>query len=409
MPKPLSPAEQEALEFQRLITENNINPTTETEPKEKVVKAKAPRKVTRAAKIAATPAPAKKAKAKKAVPAEEGVEEAPATPVEVAETPEAAEPVEEAPATPVEPSLPEAPQPAPPEFRQSAGIPALLPDIPAPPAALPAYFGPRHNRQALRNMHGVFLTALDAGGKILMFVAGALRARATEEHDEVFFLGTEDIFTALAGVRVENGVASQGAAYYPEVRRTLIPSRSRPWRLDTYDADAGEDSRRAILREIPRLSSSLRAAIPEFSAWGLFQAYPNPMKPALHGRVNGTNHEFWLDQNTWRETDHRPTGSSTASLEERMAPGAAALAARMGWCWALAATAATLYGGMNKLPSMPGAPGHAGLDALIARERAQALRRRGETPHTTVFGSDVGAILDAAMASPAQGPLGPTI
>jgi hypothetical protein len=395
----LSPAEQEASEALAAL---KSSATTETSTPKKEKKEKAPRKVTRADKVAAA-ATTKKTK-KKAAPAPVTEELLPQPAADVDPSPVQEELPPPAPEVDIQPEAVAVPVQGP------LAEPAVF--YPVPEAPLPSYFSSRHNRASIRNMMGVFLTLLDANGKILMFLAGAFRSQrigAGQECDEVLSIGTEDILRAVSGIRPDG---SRGEPYRPTARVHLLENGEKsPWRLDTMDYDAGGGPRRGILREIPSLTSAVIAAVPEARRWGLFNVFPSPTKPFVRGLPNGMNSEFFLNPVTWRETEQLPN-DGMSSFADRLAPNAIHYANTLASAWHLATAAASLYGGMTGFPppyeggkdgrtqqnsiTLPGDPA---VSAMLMREKQWRTARTARGSESSMVGSNLRDIMMAATAA----------
>ena len=352
------------------------------------------RKVTRAVKAAGKPVK-KTAPKKAAPPAEEPVA---VEPEEVVE--EAVPPVEEPVAVEtVEEEAPPAQQVVSPAPRVVGRHPIEDPGLSEGMLGATA-FGSRYHQRFLGNMYGAFLTLLDSQGRILFFVAGALRCRTSEDEDTVFYLDTIDILQGAMGAGKEDG-----RPFQPEVRTVVLKG------------DARRGGHEVKFREIPALTRYLAASIPEAARWGLLSVGVSPTKRMQGGVPNGENSEVYLHSRSWKVDDKMGPvpGSSTRSLADRLAPRAIEFAQARPSAWLLAMTGAALFGGMTVLPRAA-VPASVALSGLIRSEtelRAEKVRQLREArlrrERGAVIGTDLGAVLDgatldAAMASAPTSP-----
>jgi len=184
----------------------------------------------------------------------------------------------------------------------------------------------------MRNMQGMFLTLLDEEGRILYFVAGALRRCGDEECDELTTMYPKDILAGMIG------------AYQPEYNVEQIRGEDR----------RGE--RRVIFEEVPFLSLNLGCRIPEAVSYGLLQVNPNPNRRwSAAGIPNGVNSEIHLSHRTWNEEvqmGHLAAAGGN-DIASRLAPRALEIASTVQSAWSLAMTGSFLFGGMTEnLPSV---------------------------------------------------------
>lgn len=181
----------------------------------------------------------------------------------------------------------------------------------------------RYHQRFLPKMHGAFLTLLDKDGKILLFVAGALRRQVSKTVDEVSSFCEADILRGVTG------------GYQPEVT-TIELSGENKWR-----------DHPAIFREIPYLSLFLGGMIPEAVSWGILQVGPHATLKYKNGVPNGTNSEIHLDPRHWKQKEGADTFGGGQDLTARLAPEAVDYAKVVQSAWPLAVTATYLFGGMQ--------------------------------------------------------------
>lgn len=185
-------------------------------------------------------------------------------------------------------------------------------------------------------MNGAFLTLLNEHGKILFFVAGALRWRASKSRDELVHLMPLALFKGLIGFQAESG------PYQPEYEVQAVEGQDR--------------FREAPIRfnEIPALSRYLAMNIPHAVKWGILRVGPEPGNKFVAGRPNGTNAEFYLCDRSWRKDEAHgvPPGIGSFDMGSRLAPDALELAQSFPSAWSLAMVSAHLFGGMSKIPTV---------------------------------------------------------
>ncbi len=252
-----------------------------------------------------------------------------------------------------------------------------------------AMFGVRFHQRFLTNMQSALLTLLDDQGRILFFVAGALRCKTGEEEDTVYQLSTVDLLRGITGTG-----SPDGRAYCPEVSTLAL---------------AGEERRggwECVFRDIPFLANYLGRNIPEATSWGILSAGVDPQKRMIGHLPNGTNSEVWLNEHTWKVNDRKGPvpGSSSKSFTGRLAPGAVDYAKSFPSAWLLAVTATTLFGGMSEFPSadvvrIPSSPTLSSLcraEVAIRAEKAQRLqeRRRRMVVPAGELGVNVGDLIE---------------
>lgn len=372
----LSAAEQEAAE----ILADLRKPETEPEPatatnKKKAAPgktAKAPRKITRAAKAAGVVPPPPSPGEEVAAPTEEVV--APTAPSPTEET-TTAEPVVVV-SVPTPPAAVEREAvsdlpPAQPVRIEEPGVSAV--------GRRSTIAGRRWHQRFLPNMQGAYLTLLDDEKRILLFVMGALRVRTSDTTDTVFHLSTADVFRGMLGV-------GASAPFQPEVQK--IPLE-------------GEERRRAWvlkLTEIPAFTNMLGIRIPEAAHWGVLTTGVDPTLRQQGVLPNGVNSEFQLMSSSWKAGDRIP-GSSVKDMSVRLAPRAAEYAATIPSAWLLALTGAALFGGM-KVPTAVKVPSSVALSGLVKAEmELRARKKAAAEARRNGYGADFGMSLGALIPS----------
>jgi hypothetical protein len=227
--------------------------------------------------------------------------------------------------------------------------------------AVGSLYSERHYRRSLVNMTGQFLTLLDRDGKILLFVAGAVRGMVSSKEDCVTALTTRQILEGIVGVSRGPGGASRTKTYWPEPTESLLSGGARrPWKLDNHDEDwsalSAEDragrERRTVIREMPALTNVLFSSVPEAAQWGVFRVAVDPTKRWEKNKLNGNNVEMFLNPRSWAEATAIP-GSGGNDLSGRLAPKALEYATRIPSAWRLATAAINLYGGVVSGLSYP--------------------------------------------------------
>jgi hypothetical protein len=379
MSKKLSPAEKE---FADAIAAAKLKPTKETKTKSEKTKVEKPRKLTRAVKATLPPVEAPVVEEPTA-PAEAPTVEEPAAPAEAPTVEEPAAPVEDVPVA--QPAVEESAPAAPPTQAVAAPVPMRM------SAAAMSIYSSRYHQRFLNNMYGAMLTLLDAQGRILLFVAGALRCRTSDTTDTVLSVSTTALLGGIRGLAVVDGKPVIGAPYEPVVTATHLTGDDRRggWKLDNLGEDwssltpselakASAGGRRGVLREVPALTKILFERIPEAHRWGIMTVGVSPTKRMINGIPNGENSEVYLNDQSWKDGNPIP-GSSTASLVERLAPEAIHHANSMPNAWLLAVTGASLFGGMKEFPPLGSVKTSASptLNAVIKSETTtRAFRQR---------------------------------
>lgn len=217
--------------------------------------------------------------------------------------------------------------------------------------------GFRFHKRFLNNMESSFLTLLDSEGRILFFVAGALRRFEAKNHDQVVMLLPSHLTDGIASVK--------GKVYQPEYQVIDIKGRDvhRQYTLE--------------LRESPLLTTFLGNRIPEARSWGILEIGPNKQLRFIGHRPNGTNSEQFLNPRSWMQAEGPPVpGSGTNDLQSRMAPNAWHYAQSIPSAWTLAITASYLYGGMTTVPNATPIQDSAEIGNLIEKEMADRRERK---------------------------------
>lgn len=386
MSKKLSSVEQELADA---IAAAKLKPSKEPKtPKAEKPKVEKPRKLTRAVKATLLPVE-EPAVEEPAAPAE-----APAAPVEEPAAPMEAPVVEDL-AQVFETATPQVfetatPVDEPSPAKETATLVAAPIAMRMSASAMSIYSN-RYHQRFLNNMYGVMLTLLDAQGRLLLFVAGALRCRTSDTTDTVLSVSTTALLGGIRGIRVVDGKPVMGAPYEPPVTATHLTGDARRggWKLDNLSEDwssltpselekASAGGRRGVLREVPALTKILFERIPEARRWGVMTVGVSPTKRMINGIPNGENSEVYLNDHSWKDSDPIP-GSSTASLVERLAPEAIHHANSIPNAWLLAVTATSLFGGMKEFPPLGSVKTSASatLNAVIKSETStRAFRQR---------------------------------
>jgi hypothetical protein len=414
MSKKLSPVEQELADA---IAAAKLKPATTTKTTKKAEKPKVekPRKLTRAVKATLPPVEAPTVE-EPAPPAEAPTVEEPAPPAEEPTVEETVDPSE----APVVEDLAQVFETEAPQVFETATPVAPQVAMRMPASAMSIYSN-RYHQRFLNNMYGAMLTLLDAQGRILLFVAGALRCRTSDTTDTVLSVSTTALLGGIRGIAVVDGKPVIGAPYEPAVTATHLTGDARRggWKLDNLSEDwssltpielekAAAGGRRGVLREVPALTKILFDRIPEARRWGIMTVGVSPTKRMINGIPNGENSEVYLNDMSWKDGDPIP-GSSTSSLLERLAPEALQHANSMPNAWLLAVTGASLFGGMKEFPPLGSVKTVASptLNAVIKSETSTRAfrqrdmennRRRGDDPADS-FGN-LASAMEAVSPSP---------
>jgi hypothetical protein len=413
MSKKLSPVEQELADA---IAAAKLKPSKEPKTtKAEKPKVEKPRKLTRAVKATLPPVEAPTVE-EPAPPAEAPTVEEPAPPAEEPTVEETVDPSE----APVVEDLAQVFETEAPQVFETATPVAPQVAMRMPASAMSIYSN-RYHQRFLNNMYGAMLTLLDAQGRILLFVAGALRCRTSDTTDTVLSVSTTALLGGIRGIAVVDGKPVIGAPYEPAVTATHLTGDARRggWRLDNLSEDwssltpielekAAAGGRRGVLREVPALTKILFDRIPEARRWGIMTVGVSPTKRMINGIPNGENSEVYLNDMSWKDGDPIP-GSSTSSLLERLAPEALQHANSMPNAWLLAVTGASLFGGMKEFPPLGSVKTVASptLNAVIKSETSTRAfrqrdmennRRRGDDPADS-FGN-LASAMEAVSPSP---------